>query len=326
MDKVEIDRRHSKPEPLPDNIGSTQPGGGTCYRIELAWGRLRRWCLCTFRPAYVRRMAQLRRGSLAGAPHEIIDPRDLKFCRNLCAAYWREQDDPFLWRGRLPLARWGYAELQMIGGTSLVVVILLVVFLPEAYKAFSVVPAAVLGLVVYFFRDPVRQVPVEHGGLVAPADGTIVEIALMDHEAFVGGPAVRIGIFLSIFNVHVNRSPSDAEVIRLDYRPGKFLNAMRPESALHNETMWIGMRERAEPYRRLVVKQISGLIARRIVCDLRPGQAVDRGEKFGMIKFGSRTELIVPAEGLAVGVACGARVKAGLTVLAEYPGLKDGSE
>ncbi len=112
-----------------------------------------------------------------------------------------------------------------------------------------------------------------------------------------GGPAVRIGIFLSIFNVHLNRSPLAARVIALRYSPGEFLNALRPESALRNENMWIALEEDAPPYRRLVVRQISGAIARRIVCDLRPGEVIARGHVFGMIKLGSRTELILPARG-----------------------------
>ncbi|NOY29705.1 MAG: hypothetical protein GXP28_05880 [Planctomycetes bacterium] len=101
--------------PLPENIRSVQPGGGNCYQIELLWGRCRRLVLKTFRPSYVRRMAELRRGDVAGAPHEILDPRDLKFCCNLCTAHWDAEDDPFRWREKIPFARWGLAELQLMG-------------------------------------------------------------------------------------------------------------------------------------------------------------------------------------------------------------------
>ena len=88
-----------------------QPGGGVCYSIELAWGQIRRLYLKQFRGEYVARMAELRQGDAAGAPHEILDPRDLKYCSNQCTAHWAPQDDPFRWRSNLPFARWGLAEL-----------------------------------------------------------------------------------------------------------------------------------------------------------------------------------------------------------------------
>ncbi len=209
-----------------------------------------------------------------------------------------------------------------MGGPLLVLIILAVVVpRPWAYPPLSA--AVVLGLVVYFFRNPFRHVPQGEGLLVSPADGTIAEITQLPHDDFVGGPAVRVGIFLSIFNVHLNRSPLTARVIALRYTPGEFLNALRPESALRNENMWIALEEESPPHRRLVVRQISGAIARRIVCDLRPGEVVPRGHVFGMIKLGSRTELILPAEdGLEVKVRVGQKVKAGATVVAEYKKLE----
>jgi phosphatidylserine decarboxylase len=182
----------------------------------------------------------------------------------------------------------------------------------------AIVPAVPLGLVVYFFRDPTREIPQDADAIVSPADGTIAEVTLLDHYDFFDGPAVRIGIFLSIFNVHVNRAPRAARVVDMHYKPGEFLNAMNPESALRNEYMWIGLEEPAEPPRRLAVRAISGLIARRIVCTLQPGRQVRRGEKFGMIKRGSRTELILPRDEVTVEVAVGQKVKAGSTVLARY--------
>ena len=307
------------PQPLPDNIRSVQPGGGVCYRIELAWGRWRRWRLRTFRPAYVREMARRRQGSGAGAPHEIIDPRDLKYCRNICDCSWAEADDPFRWRRSLPFAPWGAAELVLMGGPLLVATVVTAVFLPGEWKVLAAAPAALLALVLYFFRNPRRHVPLGAGLWVSPADGKVAEVTPLSHDEFIGGPAVRIGIFLSIFNVHLNRAPEAARVIALRYSPGEFLNALRPESALRNENMWIGLEEEAPPYRRFVVRQISGAIARRIVCDLRPGEVVSRGHVFGMIKLGSRTELIVPQEpGLEVKVTVGQKVKAGETITAEY--------
>jgi phosphatidylserine decarboxylase len=314
------------PEPMPANIGSVQPGGGTCYRAELAWGRLRRWYLRTFRRGYVERMASLRKDLAHGehngmvraenrCPHEVLDPRDLKFFRNVCDVFWDESDDPFAWRERLPFARWGLAELQMMGWPLLAAMVgLLFVWWPLA-----IIPFVPLALIVYFFRDPPRKVPQDAALLVSPADGVVSEVSELEHDEFIGGPAVRIGIFLSIFNVHINRAPCAARVIKLRYTPGKFMNALNPECALHNENMWIGLEEEEFPHRPMVVRQVSGAIARRIVCDLKPGQSLARGRKFGMIKLGSRTELIVPQEeSLRVEVKVGQVVHGGETVLLRY--------
>ncbi len=303
------------PQPLPDNIRSVQPGGGVCYGIELAWGRWRRWRLRTFRPGYVEKMRGLRQGDSQGAPHDILDPRDLKYCRNQCDCSWADADNPFRWRRMIPFAPWGGAELMLMG-VPLMLLIALAVPAGSPWCYLALPPAVVLGLIVYFFRSPSRRVPQEPGLLVSPADGTIAEITHLDHDEFVGGPAVRIGIFLSIFNVHLNRSPADARVVALRYSRGEFLNALNPESAIRNENMWIGLEEESPPHRRWVVRQISGAIARRIVCDLRPGENIARGQVFGMIKLGSRTELIVPAEaGLEITVKIGQKIKAGETVV-----------
>ena len=170
----------------------------------------------------------------------------------------------------------------------------------------TVVP---LCLVVYFFRNPLRAIPTGQGLLVAPADGKVVEITKLEHDDFIDGPAIKIGMFLSIFNVHLNRAPSESRVIALRYSPGQFLNALNPESAIHNENMWIGLEEEASPHRRMTVRQISGAIARRIVCNLRPGEVLARGHAFGMIKLGSRTELIIPdGEDLKIEVKIGQKI------------------
>ena len=260
-------------------------------------------------------MAELRRGSCDGAPHEILDPRDLKFCRNLCQCDWEQADNPFRWRDRLPFARWGLAELQLFGWPLLALTILAAIYIWYLTLALGIL----LCLVVYFFRDPPRRVPAGQGVIVSPADGKITEVAHLEHEEFIGGPAVRISIFLSIFNVHLNRSPVHSRVIALRYSPGKFLNAMRPDSALKNENTWIGLEEESPPHRRLIVRQISGAIARRIVCNLRPGEIVERGHKFGMIKFGSRTDLILPhTQDLKLEIKVGDRVKAGSTIIGKW--------
>jgi phosphatidylserine decarboxylase len=146
-----------------------------------------------------------------------------------------------------------------------------------------------------FFRDPERKVPAESGIMVSPADGVVVETTELDFHPDVHGPARRIGIFLSVFNVHVNRSPCDGVVRLMRYHPGQFLDARTPNCGELNEsnTIVIELDDLSEGP--VVVRQIAGLIARRIVCDLKVGDRVRTGQRIGLIKFGSRTELIIPA-------------------------------
>ncbi len=312
MSQVEVTSSPSPPEPLPENVVSIQPGGGVGYRTELAWGRLRRWYLKRFRPGYVARMAALRRGSAEGCPHEILDSRDLKYFRNRCTCEWPVEADRYRWRDFIPFARWGLAELQLMGYPLFVLTVALALWHWYLFP----LGAIPLGLVLYFFRDPSRHVPSGPGLIVSPADGLVSEVTPVDDDPFLGGPAIRIGIFLSIFNVHINRAPLSCRVIRLLYNPGEFRNALDPESARVNENMWIGCEESNPPYRRFVVRQIAGAIARRIVCDVRSGEELRRGQKFGMIKLGSRTELLLPAEeGLLIDVKVGDVVKAGVSIV-----------
>jgi phosphatidylserine decarboxylase len=181
------------------------------------------------------------------------------------------------------------------------------------------IAAPMLALWVFtlaFFRDPARTVPATSGVLVAPADGKIVEVAHIDSYEGIDGPATRISIFLSIFNVHINRAPCDGRVIRTDYRPGEFLDARNPDSGHRNEVNTIFLDVEADFPGTVVVRQIAGAIARRIVCNVEPGATVRRGQRLGMIKFGSRTELIVPADsGFIPAVKLNDHVKAGSTIL-----------
>ena len=131
--------------------------------------------------------------------------------------------------------------------------------------------------------------------VVSPADGKVSDITEIDHDDIIGGPAVRIGIFLSVFNVHVNRSPCDGRVTQVIYKPGKFINAMNHNSASSdNESNTVVLAEPNGDRPVAVVKQIVGLIARRIICTVKDGDQVTRGDRIGMIKFGSRTELYIP--------------------------------
>ncbi len=188
----------------------------------------------------------------------------------------------------------------------------------------SAVELVFLALLVWslsFFRDPRREIPRDDTLLLAPADGTIRDIEIVDEKDFIGGPALRIGIFLSVFNVHINRCPCDAKVEKITYHPGRFRNAMSPLAGKENESNDIAMVRTKRPNDRLLVRQISGAIARRIVCAARIGQPFAAGEPFGMIKFGSRTELYIPAgEYMECLVRIGDKVKAGVTPMAKYRG------
>jgi phosphatidylserine decarboxylase len=182
--------------------------------------------------------------------------------------------------------------------------------------------------VLAFFRDPHRVSPDHDDILLAPADGTITDVEHVDSHDYIGGPALRIGIFLSIFNVHINRAPCDARVETITYRRGKKKNAMNPKSASMNESNDVGLIRTVAPQHRLLVRQISGAVARRIVCAAKSGDVLTGGQKFGMIKFGSRTELYVPAHAAPGGNADGAqpmclvkigdKVKAGISPVVRY--------
>ena len=304
-------------EPMPRDITSIQPGGGFCMACELAWGRCERWYLRRFRSGYVRRMRQTRRGRSRHYPHEILDPRDLKFCRNQGDICWREEDDPFAWRDRLPVARVGWAEIMIIGGGLLVLAALAGGYIWPV----ALIPLVLAAFVVYFFRNPPRSIPDEPGVVVSPADGRVFSIREVDHDDYLGGPAVVIDIFLSVFNVHLNRVPMECRVMGLTYRRGKFLNALRPEAAQENESLEVRLETTSEPVRALRVRQITGAIARRIVCWVRPGEHLPSGGQFGMIKLGSRTELTLPQKkGLEIRVRQGQKVRAGATIMAQYTG------
>jgi len=170
---------------------------------------------------------------------------------------------------------------------------------------------------IYFFRDPPRGVPQDDGVLIAPADGLVqmVSQAVPPAELGLGGePLTRVSIFLSVFDGHINRSPCAAIVDVVAYRPGKFLNANADKASEDNERMAIALR-RADG-RVIGCVQIAGWVARRIVCTIKPGQAVAAGERFGHIRFGSRTDLYLPP-GARLLVAAGQRMIGGETVMAE---------
>lgn len=176
---------------------------------------------------------------------------------------------------------------------------------------------ALAGWVAYFFRDPPRTVPTREGLVVSPADGIVSMIteALPPTELNLGTePLTRVSVFLNVFDVHINRSPVAGTVERVAYHPGKFLNASLDKASTDNERN--GLAIRLADGRMIGVVQIAGLIARRIVCHARDGQHLKTGERFGLIRFGSRTDLFLP-KGVAPLVAVGQRMIGGETVMAD---------
>ncbi len=169
--------------------------------------------------------------------------------------------------------------------------------------------------VVYFFRDPERMGERGERLVISPADGRVVMIAEVDEPAYLAERATRISIFMNVFNVHVNRYPVSGTVCYLHYNKGKFINAAHEKASLENEQMSVGIDTGRE---RVLVRQIAGLIARRIANYAREGQRVAQGERMGIIRFGSRVDVFLPV-GATVRVAVGAYAVAGTTVLAELP-------
>ncbi|HZN64506.1 MAG TPA: phosphatidylserine decarboxylase family protein [Tepidisphaeraceae bacterium] len=192
------------------------------------------------------------------------------------------------------VTRHGFREM-LIGSVALVLTAFILGYFSYWWLAVLLLP--VLVWLFAFFRDPERVIPDEQHAMVSPADGTVSDVTDIDNDPLLGGPAVRIGIFLSVFNVHVNRSPCDGRVIKTEYRKGKFLNAMgHARASEENESNTVVLAEPNGPDDRpiAVVKQIVGLIARRIIFTAKDGDLLKRGQRIGMIKFGSRTELYVP--------------------------------
>ncbi len=173
-------------------------------------------------------------------------------------------------------------------------------------------PLLLAAFFLWFFRDPNRAIPQGEGLIVSPADGLVTEAEWIETNL---GSRLRISIFLNVFNVHVNRNPISGIVKVVDYRKGAFINAMKPESVVDNEqTMVVVEGEGIE----VAFKQIAGLLARRIVCNLKAGDQVTRGERMGLIKFGSRCDVLLPAEAM-LKVKVGDKVAGGSSVLAAMP-------
>lgn len=215
------------------------------------------------------------------------------------------------------ITRHGKREILLSAAVCGVAALAIIIFLPAWLKVLLVLPLAGFAWVLSFFRDPFRRIPVGVKLVVSPADGTVTDISEAREETYIKGDAVKIGIFLSIFSVHLNRAPVAGKVEHVKYVAGKFLDARDAKATVENESNSVGIAPDGFSGK-VLVRQISGAIARRIVCEVAPGKALAKGEKIGMIKFGSRTELFVSKSlGLKVRVKVGDKVKAGSSVIGE---------
>jgi len=240
---------------------------------------------------------------------------------------------------RIPLTKYGWPQVVIFPAAVLAAMVVWPLagknLLPLwAIVSIEAILAGVLIWVLAFFRDPHRAVPTNSNLLLAPADGKITNIEIVDitdsgqriadtlnakRYTLNANKMLRIGIFMSIFNVHINRAPCNVKVEKIIYKQGKYKNAQNPQAGQVNESNDLDLVRTDSPKERLIVRQISGAIARRIVCRISQGQKLTGGGKFGMIKFGSRTELYLPARGNAKClVKIGDKVKAGLTPLVKY--------
>jgi len=191
------------------------------------------------------------------------------------------------------------------------------IFLCGWWLLLLAIPVGLWAFVLFFFRSPRRVPPEGEGLLISPADGFITHIETCGDEEFIGEPARRVGIFLTVSDVHLNRAPVAGRVEKIEYTKGEYLNAMKSESAKRNERNDVCLRdESGEPF---IVRQISGAIARRIVCDCEVGDSFKRGDILGMIKFGSRTDVFFPARlNFEPDVKIGQHVNAGRTILGRF--------
>lgn len=207
---------------------------------------------------------------------------------------------------RLPVAREGIPFIIIGTGLTSIFLILNWKFLAS--------PLAVLTLlIIYFFRDPDRTLINEKRAVLTPADGKVISIEKLNNtDNLLKAPAIKISIFMSIFNAHINRIPIRGKIAQLSYHPGKFFSANRDKASLYNEHNIVTLE--TDQRKKIVLVQIAGLIARRIVCWVKKGDLVETGQRFGLIRFGSRLEVYLPSDTTLM-VKKGEKVKAGQTVI-----------
>jgi phosphatidylserine decarboxylase len=204
---------------------------------------------------------------------------------------------------RLPIAREGWPFILPLLGVA----VLGLAIMPGG-GGFLL---ALTGFVTYFFRDPKRSIPMEPGLLLAPADGKIVAVSPLQHD-LAQPSGTLVSIFLSVFDVHINRAPMAGTVVDVCHQPGKFLPAFRADASSMNEQNMVTLQAGDT---RVIVKQITGILARRIVCRVKAGDMLTAGERFGLIRFGSRVDILIPPE-FDVHARLGQRVRGGESVLA----------
>ena len=217
--------------------------------------------------------------------------------------------------------KYGRKEVIKYGVMCLLTVVFCWIMSNVLWKGFLwaiIIPVVEFGFIMYFFRDPNRIINKNENGLFSPADGVVSHIEECEDPGFLGEEAIRISIFLSIFNVHINRAAYPGEVAYLKYKEGEFLNAMKSDSLHLNEYNDIGVKTNNPKMKKYMQRQIVGLIARRIVCDVKKGDMLEQGERYGMMKFGSRTDLYIPkSTTVDMKIEIGSKVEAGVTLLAE---------
>jgi len=207
-----------------------------------------------------------------------------------------------------PVARAGYPFIVAAAFTTAVLALL-------GLATLTLISLVITFAICGFFRDPDRVIPNHPGALVSPADGKVILAGPVDNSPYFEGPAMKISIFMSLFNVHVNRIPFNGLVKEISYYPGKFFSANLDKASRENEhnAVFLEM-ENGQP---LCVVQIAGLIARRIICKIQAGDRVIRGQRFGLICFGSRLDLYLPTD-IKLKVAVGDKVSAGASILGQF--------
>ena len=206
---------------------------------------------------------------------------------------------------QIPVAREGFPFIAFIAFVTLILALL-------GYDLLALLALLLTGFVIYFFRDPERIIPGDDDAVVSPADGKVILVEKIFDDRFVNEHVYKISIFMSVFDVHVNRLPLDGEVERIVYTPGSFYAANTDQGGLANEHCALILNTKKNF--RYAVVQIAGLVARRIVCWVEKGDRVERGNRFGLIQFGSRVDIYLPQQ-LQVEVRSGQRLKAGETVI-----------
>ena len=211
-------------------------------------------------------------------------------------------------RFAFPIASAGYPFIFAAAFTTSVFAML-------QLQTLALIGLAVTFFIAFFFRDPDRVVTIADRAVISPADGKIVIAGNIEHSPFYDGPCQKVSIFMSVFNVHVNRIPHDGKIERIAYHPGKFLNAAFDKASDDNERNAVFVTTGSG--QRYCVVQIAGLIARRIICHLQDGEIVYRGRRFGLICFGSRLDVYLPID-TALQVSVGDRVQAGTSIIGYF--------